>query len=678
MSSRVSFVLAVIILFGAAFLRIDDLTTLPAGYTDEEIISIRITEAAREGNIEVFYNLGNEGRDGIYHVVLALITTLVGKGTLGYRIFSVWIGLFYLATTYAVGRRLFGETAGLGAMALSAVLFMPIVLSRQISPMMLLPAISSGVLLLLSMTMPVYRRRWQRGDNTIIAAALGFFLGLGIYIHPSGLFILLVSLLFIIYMLRSRRSMSRRRLSYIGFSLLILIIMSIPYIISSIRRPQLGGLDRLGSNEVGYIFADMLRSLGGLVGIGDSNALINLPARPMIDPLTAILLLVGMGVAIWGHRQPRYALLLIATAILSPIYLFSPQAPNFVNIATMLPVIALYFGLGAQMIVYYLPSLSLQRLAGVGILALVIAHGTWTYHDLFTNWQNSPPIQTAHATRLGQLAAHIDRGGNTPMVICGFEVGQSPSAPTLSDSQIINLHLNRIDRTALRYLDCNMAFVMMNGGARQEVIIPNTTIFDTADEEIKTWLFQLQPIDDPNLPQDGLFVFDAEQILADRLGQLVGENGSQVSYAPSGDMPQSDPVYTPISFGGNLTLLGYLLDDTTNMTYRPSETIRVVTYWRTQGTVPPDLRLFTHVLIDFGARPPANTDILNLQARFLQDRDVFVQATKVILPDNFPTGEYILSIGGYQDTSGIRLDVLQDGIPRSTSLFLGNIMVTSE
>ena len=211
MSSRVSFVLAVIILFGAAFLRIDDLTTLPAGYTDEEIISIRITEAAREGNIEVFYNLGNEGRDGIYHVVLALITTLVGKGTLGYRIFSVWIGLFYLATTYAVGRRLFGETAGLGAMALSAVLFMPIVLSRQISPMMLLPAISSGVLLLLSMTMPVYRRRWQRGDNTIIAAALGFFLGLGIYIHPSGLFILLVSLLFIIYMLRSRRSMSRRR-----------------------------------------------------------------------------------------------------------------------------------------------------------------------------------------------------------------------------------------------------------------------------------------------------------------------------------------------------------------------------------------------------------------------------------------------------------------------------------
>ena len=110
----------------------------------------------------------------------------------------------------------------------------------------------------------------------------------------------------------------------------------------------------------------------------------------------------------------------------------------------------------------------------------------------------------------------------------------------------------------------------------------------------------------------------------------------------------------------------------------PSQTVRVVTYWRTQGTVPPDLRLFTHILIDPGARPPANTDVLNLQARFLQDRDVFVQATNVILPDNFPPGEYILSIGGYQDTSGIRLDVLENGVPRSTSLFLGKIMVVTE
>ncbi|MCU0481383.1 MAG: hypothetical protein MUE54_09240, partial [Anaerolineae bacterium] len=63
---------------------------------------------------------------------------------------------------------------------------------------------------------------------------------------------------------------------------------------------------------------------------------------------------------------------------------------------------------------------------------------------------------------------------------------------------------------------------------------------------------------------------------------------------------------------------------------------------------------------------------------YLQDRDVFVQATNVIFPENFPTGEYILSIGGYQDTSGIRLDVLENGMPRSTSLFLGKITVVTE
>lgn len=678
MSSRVSFVLAVIILLGATFLRVEDLTTLPVGYTDEEVNSIRITEAAREGNIEVFYNLGNQGREGIYHVVLALVTTLTGKGTFGYRIFSVWMGLITLATVYAIGRRIFGEIAGLGSMAVLTVMFMPIVFSRQISPMILLPAVSAAVLLLITMTMPVYRRRWQRGDNTIIAAALGFFLGLGIYIHPSGLFILVVSLLFIIYMLRSRRSMSRRRLSYIGFSLLILIIMSVPYIISTIRRPGLGGIDRLGGTQVSDILADLVNSLVGLVGIGDANVWVNFPNRPLLDPISAMLLFIGIGIAIWGHKQPRYALMLIGTAILSPIYLFSPNAPNFANLATLIPFIGLYIGLALQLIISYLPNLTTQRLAGVVVLGLVVAHGAWTYRDFFTNWEQTPQIQTGYLSRIGRLAAYVDRGGDTPMVICGFQVGQSPSAPQLSDSQLLNLHLNRIDRTPLRYVDCNMGFVMTNGGARQEVIIPNTSIFETADAEIKVWLYQLQPLDAPNLPLDGVFVFDAEQILADRLGQLVGEAGPPVSYAPNGDMPQSDPVHTPISFGGNLTLLGYLLDENTGGVYLPSQTVRVVTYWRTQGTVPPDLRLFTHILIDPGARPPANTDVLNLQARFLQDRDVFVQATNVILPDNFPPGEYILSIGGYQDTSGIRLDVLENGVPRSTSLFLGKIMVVTE
>ncbi|MCL4252550.1 MAG: glycosyltransferase family 39 protein [Anaerolineae bacterium] len=680
MSSRVSFLIAVIIMLGATLLRTNDLTTFPAGYTDEEINSIRIIEAAREGNIEVFYNIGNEGHEGVYYITQALVTTLTGKGTLGYRILSVWMSLICLATTYALGRRIFGEIAGLSAMAILAVMFTPLVFARQISPLMVLPTVSSTVLLLLSMNMPTYRRRWQRGDNTIIAAALGFFLGIGIYIHPAGLFILLTSLIFIMYMLRSRRSMSRRRLSYIGFSLLILIIMSVPYIISTIRRPQLGGLDRLGGAETGDIFQNLINSIGGLVGMGDANAWVNIPMRPLLDPISAVFVFIGIGVAIWGRRQPRYALLLIATAILSPIYLFSSNAPNFDNVTTLLPLIATYFGLGVYMTIHYMPEKWHQQVAGIGIMVLMLWNGATTYNDFFSQWAKTPEIQQAYSTRLGQLATYVDRGGDKPMVICGFQVGQSPSAPTLSDSQILNLYLHRTDRTALRYVDCTRAFVMINGGEYQEVIIPDTTIFDTADEEIKSWLFQLRPIDAPNLPLDGVFAFEAEdkKLLEDKLGLLVGEPGPRVIFAPSGDMPRSNPVTTPISFGGNLTLLTYILDPNANGIYRPSQTVRVITYWRTQGTVPPDLRLFTHVLIDPGARPPANTDILNLQARFLQERDVFVQATNVILPNNFPVGEYILSIGGYQDTSGIRLDVLDNGIPRTTSLFLDTITVIAE
>jgi len=128
-----------------------------------------------------------------------------------------------------------------------------------------------------------------------------------------------------------------------------------------------------------------------------------------------------------------------------------------------------------------------------------------------------------------------------------------------------------------------------------------------------------------------------------------------------------------VTFGGNLTFLGYVTDE--SIEYRPGDTLTLVTYWRVDGRVPRDLRLFVHVLADPGARPPANRDIINLSPRNLQNRDVFVQVTRVPLPESLPPGEYQISTGAYQETSDQRLDVLQDGEPRGTRLFLYPIQI---
>jgi hypothetical protein len=671
MSERLSFVIITLILFLAASLRMWELTSLPTGLSDDEIINIRIAETVRAGNVEVFYDLGDEGREGLYHIGAMVVTSAVGNGPLGYRLFAVWIGLLTTAMTYAVARRLTGYLGGLCAAGLITVSFWPVLLSRQILVEGMIPAFVAAVLLLLSVAFPIYRRRRIRNNTTSVSAMLGFVLGSAAYIHPAGLLILIFSLLFILYLVRVRHGVSQRRWSYISFTLLVLIIMSIPYLVSSVRNPALGGVERLLSDEPRFAAQAVVDGVSGLVLRGDEDALHNLPGRPLFDPFSALLLVGGIGVSIWRWREPRHALLLISMVVLSPIFLFSDQAPNFINYAAILPVLALFFAVGVTTLYASLPT-SFRRLSAVGLLLLVIGNTLWTSNDLFTNWRDLPAVEQAFRSRLAQLASYTDRtAGDIPTVVCGWRADQSPTSPTLTDAQLFSLMLNRQQGANLRYVNCLRAMVMTNGGDQQQIILTDPNILTEAHPEIREWLAYGSLLTSPDLPSQSILSIHVEQALADRLGEFV--SAPSVSYAPEAGGSAETPIRTPVSFGGNLTLLGYQVDGP--QTYTQTETLRVISYWRTQGAVPPDLRLFTHILSDPGASPPANTDVLHLNPRLLRDRDVFLQITDVILPEALPPGDYQISIGGYQDSNDARLAVLDGGQERGTRLFLSTITV---
>ncbi|TVR20522.1 MAG: hypothetical protein EA396_10660 [Anaerolineaceae bacterium] len=680
MSDRASLFIVVMVLLIAAALRTWDLTALPYGLHADEITNIRIIETARAGNIEIFYDIGRadriEGREGLYHAWQAFATAIVGTGSLGYRLASVWVGLFTIALTYAAGRRLIGQLGGLSAAGLLTVSLWPVLLSRQITPSVMLPALVLGVLILLMGILPVYRRRWRRGNTTGTATGLGVLLGMCIYAHPAGLLILLFSLLFIAYMLRTRgsvsRQISRRRNSYIGLMLFIVVVLSVPYVVSTLNNFEASGIRRFLSEHVSdYMLRDTLNSLGGLMFVGDQNPTRNLPGRPLFDPFSGLLILGGIGWAIYKRDEPRYALLLIVGLTLSPLFLFSANAPNFNNYAPILPVLALFFGVAASAL-YHHTARGGQYALALGLIGLLTFNLSWTAYDMGA-WRDDPAVQTAHHHRLGQLAAYVDRSGGTRTVICGWRADQSPTATRLTDAQFISLLLNRHAQTDIRYADCRYALVLTAGGAQQQVIIPNADIFEQMHDDISAWLAMGDYVDDDTLPAGSVLVMDVEQALADKGGQLT--TGQMVSYAPESGGEFDGRWHTPISFGGNLTLLGYITD--AERIYQPNDVLTVTSYWRIQGTVPPDLRLFTHILSDPSASPPANTDVIHVNPRFLRDRDVVVQVTAVPLPSSLPDGDYHVSIGGYQDSSDIRLNVLANGEQRGTRLFLDGINVTA-
>jgi len=666
LSSRLRFFLAVALLLIAVMLRLWDFTTLPPGYAATEITDVQIAESVRAGEISVFYDLGNKGREGLYHITQALVAAFIGNGPLGYRMLSVWINLLALALVYAVGRRLFGSVAGLGAMALLAVSFYPVLLSRQITPTTMIPFLVAVVLLTIATSTPIYRRRRKSGDTTTTATALGFFLGVSIYIHPIGLLLILMSMIFIGYMIRSRQPMSRRRISYLAFAVLLMVILIMPYLISSIRVPQLGGMERLTGEELQFNAESIFASVQGIVIDGDENPLNNLPGQALFDPLSGLLILVGFAGAVIRWREPKYTLILVASVILMPVFLMAGNAPYFPNYAGSLPLLALFFGLGLATLSQYLkrygPYLAVIFLAVfVGIKADALTR------TLFEDWGQSDAVQTVYNGRLGELALHVDHTANTiPTVVCGWRFNDTTEQ--ITDAELIGLMLNRRNGD-IRYVNCNNALIMTNGGERQQIILPDANTLTTTNPQISAWLDQGTWLSD--LPEQGVLELDVENALADQVG--VFTVSAPASYSPEVESA-SEVVYPPISFSNNLTFLGYVPPG--NTIYAPGETLTLVTYWRIQeGVVPSDLRLFTHVLADPGASPPANTDTIHLDSRRLQSRDVFLQATQVPLPESLPGGTYTLSIGAYQDTSDIRLDILQDGQLFGNRLLLYDITV---
>jgi len=674
LSGRLSFAIAVVILLGAMVFRFWEVTLLPPGLNADELTDVRLMESARDGRVTVFADMGNgEGREGLYHAVLAAVTTFTGKGLLGLHVFSAWAGMLALSMVYALGTRLFGRLAGLSALALMSFTFWPVLLSREVSREMLLPLVVSAALLCLAVSLPVYRRKRRRGANTTLFAALGVTLGLALYVHPVGLLVVLICVVFIAYMiLFARQKISRRRGRYITFALLMLMIMAMPYVTSSIQLGSLNGAQRLFEHIPGISIKNTLNGLMGVSLRGDANPVNNIPGRPLLDPITSIIALTGGVIAFRNWRKPTHALVLVAGVILAPIAFLAQNGPDFHSYAAILPIIALMFGLGldfiSDLLVRYVPRVS-RPLTALGFTALIAFNIAWTGQDLFTRWPALISVQQAYDTRIAYLSSYLDQTATQiQTVICSQGVPDELDANT----QLLLAMMNRPD-PPLRYVDCSSGFVMTHGGERQQVILPGESDLTNAHWRIREWLLRGEWIEGQQIPRQSVLTMNVEERLADVIGRFTL---IPVTYAPETASP-GRPTETniPVYFGGNIAFLGYAPDITS--AYTPGSVVTVVSYWRVDGVVPPDLLIFTHIQADPAAVPIAQTDTISVLPRQLENRDVIVQVTYIPLPQNMPPGEYQISIGVYQDTSDQRLDVLEDGMPRGDRLFLYGITVNN-
>ncbi len=683
MSNRLSYTFAICLLLLAAGLRLSQIATLPPGFSASEITDIRIAETVRQGRVEVFYNVHGQGREGLYQTLLTAVSS-PGGGLIGYRILSVWLGMLTLALIYALGSRLFGNLAGLSALALMSVTMLPIILSRMVAPELILPLFVTAVLLALALSLPVFSAAPQRGaeeddstsaPKTAAFGALGLLLGLGFYLHPISFPVALLSMTFIVYMIVTRRPFTRRTLSFTWFAVVVMIVIATPYVISSLQRPMLAAAGRLFADDPNRnLLQTLAAGFNGLFFVGDSNPALNLPGRPLIDLVSGVILIVGVVSALRCWRQARCVLLLIALVFIAPFALLAAGSPNFLAYAPLLPLIALFFGLGVTTLYSSVRGAS-RIVAVVGLIALLAFNVVWVVRDLFVNWAQQPQMQQVYNARLGELAHYLDlTTADTPAVLCTATLKPQNNPVSLTTTQMLALMMHRQDVT-LRYADCGSALILTEGGSREQVVLTEPDDAAGVNPYLQPWLNQGQIVNQPDLPADSVIVLDVTDSLAQRVGSFMTTAPVAFETAPTeGDNTAAAPTLAapPIRFGGNITFLGY--DHDWAATYAPGDVVPVVTYWRVDGYVPPDLRLFTHILSD-PTNPVAQSHPISVLPSQLRPRDVFIQVTYVELPHTMIPGSYSISIGAYEDSTDIRLPVFLGDQPHGTRLFLGQIEV---
>jgi hypothetical protein len=668
LSDRVSYALAVALLLLAAVLRLVHLPDLPPGLSDAEIDNLRIAETVRGGTIETYYNLRGEGREALYQILLVASTTLTGAGMVGYRVVSVSVGMVTLAAVYVLGKRLFGPLAGLASMGLLAVSFYPILLARVVLPEILLPLLTAATLLALAQSLSVYREGAARRPNLIAFAFLGVLLGLGFYAHPAHFGIVLSAMLIIAYLVLTRHSFSRGALGFTSFGILIMIIIAMPYLIASLRQPELSGAVRVFAGTGPAPIDSLARGISGILFAGDANPLRNLPGRPLFDLISGVLIVLGLATALRYWRQPRFGLLLIAMLILLPLAFIAPDSPDFSSFAVLLPLLALLFGAGVGALRASL-SRGGRRIFSLILLALLIFNIQWVWRDMFEVWRGLPAMQTAYHSRLGQLALYLDRTSQAlPSVICTPELYPPDDAVDLILAQKLVLMMHRPE-TPLRYAECGSALVLVNGGEMQQIIFLEDEGLVRMNPYLRGWVDQGDVISRADLPPNAVIRFDVSRSLADQIGRFT--TAATASYAP--ETGETDQIAeTPVRFGGNVAFLGY--DPVETARFSPGAVVPVYTYWRVDGRVPADLRFFTHLLSDPQVIA-VQADGLGVRADLIQPRDVIIQATLLQLPFTIPDGIYTLSIGAYEANPRTRLPVFDGDQPRGDRLFIGTIEI---
>ncbi|MFH1486652.1 MAG: PA14 domain-containing protein [Chloroflexota bacterium] len=312
--ARAELGIALAIVCVAVFMRLYRLEQLPFGtWYDEADNGLHALSILERGNNWPLY-IKSTNLPAHYVYLIALSFRLFEVSTEGIRLVSVALGLATVAAAYLAGRELFNRRMGLVLAFLVAVSSWDVNFSR-----IGMHGVSTPLFELVAVGFLLRAMRRQRFTDFTWA---GLALGLGLCFYAAFRLFPIVVLLFLLHQTVVNRGFLRRSWGGLIICTLATLIVVAPIAHFSLRQPEVfwdrtrvTSVFAKKTTEEGWraVRENTFKHLLMFNYRGDRNGRHSLPGKPMLDPVTGALMVLGFGLCIWRARHP--------TSLLIPMWL---------------------------------------------------------------------------------------------------------------------------------------------------------------------------------------------------------------------------------------------------------------------------------------------------------------------------------------------------------------------
>ncbi|MEX2247358.1 MAG: glycosyltransferase family 39 protein [Dehalococcoidia bacterium] len=397
----------------AIFFRFFRFLEFPPGLWYDEAVNGTDAISMIEKDHLTVWRESNFGHSTIFFYLLIVSFKLFGFTVFAMRMVPAVAGLAAVVAFYFLARWLLGPVPALIATAFMAISRFAVTFSRVSWEASLQP--------LFEIMAVYFLVRALETRSKLFFFMAGGSLAAGIYTYLAFRFVPFVMLFFLVYIAATRWSLIRRNIAGLVVYAVAFVVVVAPlaqYALQNqdqflARTRDINIFKEIDANGGDYqpLRDNIEASIKMMNVAGDRNGRHNLPGEPMLDEVSAALLVLGLAVCLWSVRDWRRGVMAgwLVLALVPGVFTISIENPSAIRGVGAIPPIFLIVGLAVGVLWRSFPRTT-SGLVTFGVMAggLLGISTVINYHDIFVLQAKSELVYDAFQptfTLAGELVA---------------------------------------------------------------------------------------------------------------------------------------------------------------------------------------------------------------------------------------------------------------------------------